>query len=111
LQNGLRARADEEKYYALVPIVLARDNYTCQWCGKAYAEDAQTWRAHTVVHHLDGNRLNNNVENLITICRSCHQSHHGKTETKEKIETDRWRRNYYRLKRERKDARATEIDQ
>lgn len=28
------------------------------------------------VHHIDGNRQNNSLENLITVCKHCHQTHH-----------------------------------
>jgi len=84
------SRVSEEKYYLLVPKVLERDNNTCQWCGRT--------GVYTDVHHIDGNKDNNKMENLITVCRSCHKRHHSKRETKERIETDRWRRNYYRLK-------------
>ena len=30
------------------------------------------------VHHLDGNRLNNSSENLLTVCASCHTKWHWK---------------------------------
>lgn len=54
--------------------VLERDNYTCQHCGSK--EDL-------AVHHIDGNGVttprnqrNNNVDNLITLCRACHTKVH-----------------------------------
>ena len=39
----------------------------CEWCGAT---------KNLVVHHLDENRYNNTLTNLITICKSCHQKHH-----------------------------------
>ena len=39
----------------------------CNRCGKSDAKD---------VHHKDGNHLNNSVENLERICRSCHNREH-----------------------------------
>jgi predicted DNA-binding protein YlxM (UPF0122 family) len=30
-----------------------------------------------IVHHKDENRKNNIISNLETLCRSCHQAHHG----------------------------------
>jgi hypothetical protein len=42
--------------------VLEKYNYTCQVCN-CYA-----W----VVHHIDYNKLNCNIDNLIVVCRSCH---------------------------------------
>jgi hypothetical protein len=32
---------------------------------------------HLDVHHIDENRYNNNLSNLITLCRSCHKKTHG----------------------------------
>ena len=31
---------------------------------------------HLVVHHKDGDRSNNNIENLMLVCRSCHSVIH-----------------------------------
>lgn len=39
----------------------------CAWCGAT---------KNLIVHHVDGNRYNNELTNLVTICRSCHQKHH-----------------------------------
>lgn len=33
-----------------------------------------------VVHHVDGDRTNNSLENLIPVCRSCHGKIHAGTE-------------------------------
>jgi len=42
--------------------ILKRDNYQCRFCGL---------RENLVTHHIDHNKLNNNPNNLITLCRSC----------------------------------------
>ena len=39
----------------------------CEICGKPNARD---------VHHKDGNYQNNNPDNLMRICRSCHNKQH-----------------------------------
>lgn len=39
----------------------------CEWCGS---------KDNLLVHHLDENRYNNDINNLITICKRCHQAHH-----------------------------------
>ena len=31
---------------------------------------------HLVIHHKDEDRHNNNLDNLIVLCKSCHQKHH-----------------------------------
>ena len=41
----------------------------CEWCGNTN---------NLLVHHIDENRYNNDISNLITICKRCHQAHHTK---------------------------------
>ena len=54
---------------------LTKNNYRkikkikCELCGSDL---------HLCVHHKDGNRNNNSLENLITVCKKCHQTHHVK---------------------------------
>ena len=54
---------------------LTKNNYRkikktkCELCGS---------NLHLCVHHKDGNRNNNSLENLITVCKRCHQIHHVK---------------------------------
>lgn len=62
--------------------VLERDMFKCTNCK---SKDKLT------VHHIDGNgrgslNPNNNIDNLITLCRKCHASIHGKL--------DKWAKNY-----------------
>ena len=47
--------------------VLRRDNYGCRDCGKTGRLD---------IHHVDFNKKNNDIENLITVCASCHTKRH-----------------------------------
>ena len=39
----------------------------CELCGSD---------SYLCVHHKDGNRNNNSLDNLITVCKKCHQVHH-----------------------------------
>lgn len=39
----------------------------CELCGSDL---------HLCVHHIDGNRQNNSLDNLLTVCKKCHQTHH-----------------------------------
>jgi len=53
-------------------------------CFREYDEECQvcgdTENVH--VHHRDGNRVNNEIENLIPLCHSCHKNvHHGNRES------------------------------
>lgn len=44
--------------------IRKRDNYRCQECNKSdYNLD---------IHHIDYNKKNNNLNNLISLCKSCH---------------------------------------
>ena len=45
-----------------------RDNHTCQECG--VVEETLSYRL--PVHHIDYNKNNNEPDNLVCLCRSCH---------------------------------------
>lgn len=53
----------------LKEIIRKRDTYTCQECGFTQEELGYTLS----IHHIDYNKKNNNPNNLISLCRSCHQ--------------------------------------
>lgn len=45
----------------------------CEHCGKDIKEASQyEW----VGHHKDHNRMNNTIENLVLLCKQCHQIEH-----------------------------------
>ncbi len=48
-------------------FVFARDNYTCQCCGKSVGKILQT---HHILYRSNGG--SNSVDNLITVCTDCH---------------------------------------
>ncbi len=47
-----------------------RDNHSCQDCGD------QRFGPPLYVHHIDKNRDNNVLENLVTLCSKCHGVRH-----------------------------------
>jgi 5-methylcytosine-specific restriction endonuclease McrA len=46
--------------------IRVRDSYCCQMCGMKQ----QNYRL--MVHHIDYNKQNNDINNLISLCRECH---------------------------------------
>lgn len=61
-QHGQTYGFYEERYF-----VFARDNYTCQVCGKSKDKILHT---HHIVYRSNGGT--NRVDNLITVCTDCH---------------------------------------
>ena len=47
---------------ALKEEVKCRDGYTCQLCSKQITLQ---------VHHIDYNKWNNSIKNLVTLCKNC----------------------------------------
>ena len=68
-----RLRLDRKEYEALRKQVLSRDNWRCQNCGAF--ENLQ-------VHHIQWRSKlgHDSLENLITLCASCHDALHRKRE-------------------------------
>ena len=64
---------------------LKRDSYICQSCGEKDKKKL-------LIHHLDINKQNNKLENLLTVCKKCHRSiyHKGGGKLKE----GQWARKY-----------------
>jgi 5-methylcytosine-specific restriction endonuclease McrA len=62
-------------YYKNRQIAFERDENMCQCCG--CVEDKQRTNK-LCIHHLDVNKLNNSLSNLITLCTQCHSSLHHK---------------------------------
>lgn len=59
--------------------ILKRANYTCELCGLSSTTNDTDG---LVVHHLDGNgeyskQKNNEIDNLLVVCRRCHKMFHG----------------------------------
>lgn len=67
-QQGQTYGYFDERYF-----VFARDNYTCQCCGKSKDKILQT---HHIVYRSNGGT--DRVDNLITVCTSCHTSDNHK---------------------------------
>lgn len=59
--------------------VLERDKYACQNCG--ICKGLFTKKEDLVIHHIDGDKKNSKLKNLVTLCRSCHSKHHNPATT------------------------------
>lgn len=66
------------------PLILDRDGDACAVCGERNRQipngRKRTWSILTI-HHIDHNPRNNQADNLITLCRTCHGMHHKSSET------------------------------
>jgi len=68
-QGGISRRGYPKEFINELRILIKdRDNYTCQVCIS---------REKLIVHHKDSNKKNNVLNNLITLCRSCHMKIHN----------------------------------
>lgn len=72
-----RRYQDKKKYDSKREQVLKRDNYQCKKCGITEEQHRKKYGYSLNVHHKDGhgyNKLlkNNLMNNLITLCKSCH---------------------------------------
>lgn len=72
------------KVYGWYIQCLERDGYKCRKCGAT---------KNIIVHHKDNSRklgfykMNNDLENLLTLCISCHKKEHGSCNSDWKKET------------------------
>ena len=51
--------------------LLKINNYKCQQCGWGEINPT-TLKVPLEIHHIDGNHLNNSIENLEVLCPNCH---------------------------------------
>lgn len=65
----------------LKKIVRDRDRHKCVICGKP--EDLSKNKIST--HHIDGNRENDVINNLITVCDKCHADLHKHLNKKQSV--------------------------
>jgi 5-methylcytosine-specific restriction endonuclease McrA len=70
-QKQPRIKLEPERYTLIRNLVLERDGWRCQGCGSAI---------NLQVHHLKArSRLGGDLmQNLITLCVSCHRKKHGR---------------------------------
>lgn len=74
--KGFKHTTSREVSTYLRQIVLERDNWTCQICGKTIKE------AQLHVHHMDPVAQNpmfqNDIDSCVTLCKGCHKMVHSR---------------------------------
>lgn len=55
----------------LKSIIRKRDNYTCQNCFMTEEEHFKKYNQKLQIHHINHNKTNINLWNLITVCKKC----------------------------------------
>jgi hypothetical protein len=70
-KGGISIKYPDEFNYQLQEFVRNRDNNVCQMCFKIQKKHKLS------VHHIDENKMNNNINNLVSLCKSCHQRLHA----------------------------------
>lgn len=56
--------------------IRIRDNLECQICNLSQEENLRKYRKKLNVHHIDGNKTNDKLDNLISLCNKCHSKVH-----------------------------------
>ncbi len=80
--GGINAKYPHNFNKNLKNFIRYRDCYQCMGCLKLEEDQIAENGKKLSIHHIDYNKNNNNVENLISLCHQCH----AKTNTKNKRE-------------------------
>lgn len=67
---------DSDQWEDIREDVLARDDYECRFCGMSDEEHQEEYKHGLHAHHIipDAEGGPTSMQNLITVCRSCHQT-------------------------------------
>lgn len=79
-----RTRYDKH-HRAMRPVVFARDNWTCHWCGRTVTEDIA--ELDHVVALIDGGT--NHPSNYVCACASCNRTRGGRLGNRRRARAER----------------------
>lgn len=72
-KGGISQSPYSANWKSLSRATKQRDNWSCCDCG----EIRDYWGNYLHVHHIDGNKLNDDPANLISLCARCHRKRHN----------------------------------
>lgn len=67
-----KERFDRKSFGGMRKSVLKRDKCRCIKCFMTDKEHKDRWKLEITIDHIDGNRKNNRLNNLQTLCLKCH---------------------------------------
>ncbi|MDO8659492.1 MAG: NUMOD3 domain-containing DNA-binding protein, partial [Candidatus Parcubacteria bacterium] len=73
--GGIRWEPYDEEFFRVRKKILERDDCKCGVCGINEMESLEKYNQPLHIHHIDYNKKNSDLDNLLTLCVSCH----GKT--------------------------------
>jgi len=71
-KNNFSTFRDRKRFGLNKKLVIVRDNYSCISCGLTNKEHLLKYGENITVHHIDGNEVNQDLNNLETLCVVCH---------------------------------------
>ena len=71
-KNGKDCGKYTKEIFELKEKKRKENNYTCQNCGKTQEQNLKELGRKLDIHHIDNDDTNNDSNNLVTLCKSCH---------------------------------------
>ena len=60
------------KEFRIMRSKILKEVLNCEVCGKHKKDLKHRWFKNFDIHHIDGNKFNNDRKNLMVVCRQCH---------------------------------------
>lgn len=103
-----RLSRDMERFGMDTTEVLERYDFKCQECGMTQEQHIIIFGSRLIIHHIDGmgrtsDNINNDINNLIPLCRRCHAKVHREMEINQRwgdlLEQDNSKWKYPKLRK------------